>query len=156
MPTTWSQGHEPPRCLAHPGSQETVDVRSLRSALFVALRPANLQAWHELVGDTYDLPDLEPGDAVGLDALALILDFVGDHLDEAADEAAQIAGTAPGLALSQFKAPSTVAAEFVAFVRAARRWLDEARRHGGPAMIRQEPATIFDPTVLHDVEMRMS
>lgn len=156
MPTMWFQGQEPPRCLAHPGSSETVDVRSLRGALVAALTPANLRAWHELVGNAYSAPSFEPGEPIDLDDVALIVNFIDGHLEDAAAEAARIAATAPGLALSGFRSPASTAAELVKFIRAARRWLDSAQRHGGPALVREELATIIDPAVRHDVELRQS
>jgi hypothetical protein len=132
--------------IVHPGSSESLSVEALRVAVGEATHGDEAD-WMALLGTGYRFPTLEPGERVDLDDIAVVIEYVAQRVERAAAMAVEIHG---GLVTAGMAAPTSrrdIVGGLAGFIIGARRWLDAARRTGGPAAVEVGTPTIDDPSL---------
>lgn len=133
-----------PRSLAKPGSDETIDIRSLKVALSAAT-DADEGGWVEMVMAGWKWPDeFYVGEEVPTVTFGTVVEFVSERIEGAVHRTAEAHAGLVRLGHAEDLPAGEIAVGMGTFVHAAREWFRDA---GDTLTLSAEPGTINDPTI---------
>ena len=132
--------------IVHPGTVDSLSVAALRAAMG-AVAHSDERGWVALLEAGYRVPRLEPGCEVDVEAIAVLVDFVSERIEGAAETAATTHESLAGVGVAEVQSRRDVVGGLVDFVLAARAWVEAARRHGGPARVEAGAPSVDDSSL---------